>query len=319
MSQPSGIHLSAERMQAFLEGDLPVGERGPVEKHLATCARCSAELEGWRVLFADLSGLGSAAPRVGFADRVMERVQVPVPVKHEVRQKSWLAAFLPSRSAHVTSDLLQDVADGLVPARRVARIRAHVDACHTCTRELESWQGLVETLRGLDRFAPGQGFAARVMAAVRARVASPAPVRVAARTPAWTTVGARALVLARRFVPRTRRQWAAISGVAVTPMAIFGLVAYVVFSHPTLTPQALGSFALWQLGDLFAAAWSSLSTTGLELASAVGGGSLIDLLAGSPVLLAGGAIAYSALAVVALRFLYKNLTGNRSYARASTR
>ena len=315
MNKPSPTHLSAERMQALLEGDLPAGERGPVEEHLAACARCSAELEAWRVLFADLSVLGSAAPRLGFADRVMERVQLPVPA----RQKSWLAAFLPSKSAHVTGEVLQDVADGFVPARRVARIRAHVDACPACAHELESWQGVVEKLQRLDRFAPDAGFAARVMAAVRARVASPAPVRVAARTPAWTIVGARALVLARRFVPRTRRAWAALSGVAVTPVAIFGLVAWAVFSHPTLTPQALGSFALWQLGDLFAAAWTALSTTGLELASGAGGGSLFDLLAGSPLIVAGGAIAYSALAVVALRFLYKNLTGNRSYARISTR
>ncbi|MBM4182666.1 MAG: hypothetical protein FJ207_00410 [Gemmatimonadetes bacterium] len=309
-------HLSAERMQAFLEGDLPQGERGPVEEHLAACLRCSAELEAWRLLFADLSDLAVPAPRTGFADRVMARVEMPAP------RRSWLAALMPARSAHLTTDLLQDVADGLVSPRRAARIRAHVDGCPSCAGELQSWQGVVEALERLPHFAPGEGFAARVMAAVRVRMASPTPARAPAAIPAsvqvWTTVGARALVLARRFVPRTRRAWAALSGVAVTPAAIFGLVAYVVFSHPTLTPQALASFALWQVGDFFSVVWNGVAATGLELASVGTASSLLDLLAGSPLLLAGGALAYSAFALVALRVLYKNLIGVR-YVRVSTR
>jgi len=308
-------HLSAESMQAFLEGDLPPGERRPVEEHLAACARCSAELDAWRVLFADLSGLAAPAPRAGFSDRVMVRVQVPAPE----RQRGWLAAFLPSKSAHVTAELLQDVAEGLVPARRVARMRSHVDACPTCTAELAAWKGVVRQLENLDRFAPREGFAARVMAAVRARVAAPVPARVTVGAPAWATFGARALVTARRFVPRTRRAWAALSGVAVTPAAIFCLIGYAVFSHPTLTPQALGSFVVWQLGDLASTVWTALSTSGPELASASGAGSVLDLLGGSPALLAGLVLVYSAFAAVALRILYKNLIGNRSYARVSAR
>jgi hypothetical protein len=242
----------------------------------------------------------------------MARVALPVP------GPGWLASLFPRRDAHVTSELLQDVADGLVPARRVARVRAHVDGCSTCARELDGWQGVIEKLERLERFAPGEGFAARVTAAVRARFAAPVPIRAGARAPVWVALGTRALVFARRFVPRTRRAWAALSGVAVTPAAIFALVAYVVFSHPTLTPQALGSFLLWQLGDLFSSVWSSIAESGLELASAGAAGSLLDLVASSPVLVAGGAIVYSALAAVALRVLYKNLITNR-YVRVTTR
>lgn len=305
-------HPSSERMQAFLEGELPQGERGPFEEHLAACARCSAEIEAWRVLFADLSGLATPAPRSGFAERVMARVELPVP------ERRWLTSLFPRRGEHLTSDFLQDVADGLVPARRVARIRTHVDACPVCAGELRTWQGVVEAIERLEHFAPREGFAARVMAAVRTRVAAPVPALTAAPTPVWTILGTRALLLARRFVPRTRPAWAALSGVAVTPAAIFGLVAYVVFSHPTLTPQALGSFVLWQLGDVFSVAWSSAVATVLELSSVGTAGSLLDLLAGSPLLVAGGVIAYSAFAALALRILYKNLFGNR-HVRVSTR
>jgi anti-sigma factor RsiW len=317
MSDSHQTHLSAERMQAFLEGDLPERERGPVEEHLAACRRCSAELDAWQVLFADLSGLTVPTPRAGFADRVMARVEMPAP------RPSWAAALVPRfigrrAGAHLTSDLLQDVADGLVSDRHVARVRAHVHACPACARELHAWEGVVAALERLDHFAPSAGFAARVVAAVRARVVAPVPMRSPARVPAWTTVGARALVLARRFVPRTRRAWAALSGVAVTPAAIFGLVAYVVFSHPTLTPQALASFLLWQLGDFFSVAWNSVSATALELTSFGATGSLLDLLAASPLLVAAGAIAYSAFAAAALRVLYKNLIGSR-YVRVSTR
>jgi anti-sigma factor RsiW len=297
MKQPSENHLSAERMQAFLEGDLPGRERGPIEEHLASCARCSAELEGWRVLFADLSGLAPAAPRADFADRVMARVQMP------------------ASAGHLAADVLQDFVDGLLPARRVARVRAHVDTCPTCAHELEGWQGVVGALGRLDRFAPREGFAARVMAAVRL----PSPLPTAARASVWTTAGDRALVLVRRMVPRTRRAWAALSGVAVTPAVIFGLVCYTLFSHPTLTMQALVSFALWQLGDLFALGWNAVAGTALELGSVLGTGSFIDLIAGSPLLVAGGALAYSALAALALRVLYKNLFADRRHVRLQTR
>ena len=297
MKQQSETHLSAERMQAFLEGDLPARERGPIEEHLAGCARCSAELEGWRVLFADLSALASPAPRADFADRVMARVQIP------------------AAADHLAADVLQDFIDGLLPARRVARVRAHLDACPSCAHELVGWQGVVGALGRLERFAPREGFAARVMAAVRLPTAVPA----AARASVWTTAGARALVLARRMVPRTRRAWAALSGVAVTPAVIFGLVFYTIFSHPTLTVQALASFALWQLGDLFALGWNAVAGTALELGSILGTGSVIDLIAGSPLLVAGGALAYSAVAAIALRVLYKNLFANRRHVRLSTR
>jgi len=316
MNEHIDNHVGADRMQAFLEGDLPTGERSRIEEHLVACARCSAELDAWRVLFTDLSALATPAPRAGFADRVMAGVQVPVGLPLAARVRARIAALSPrAMPAHVDADLLQDFADGVLPARRVARIRTHVDTCSTCAHELASWRGVLGALDRLERFAPREGFAARVMAALRA----PAPVPVTARPAAWTTAWDRALVVARRFVPRTRRAWAALSGLAVTPAAIFGLVIWAVFSHPTLTPQALASFALWQLTDLFAFGWNAVVAGGLEALSLLGAGSLLDLLVGSPLVVAGGALAYSAAAAVALRVLYKNLIANRRHVSLQTR
>lgn len=316
MSPHIDTHLSADRMQAFLEGDLPTGERGRIEEHLAVCARCSAETDGWRVLFTDLGGLTSPTPPSGFADRVMAGVRMQERLPIAARMRAGIAALSPRpRPGHVESDVLQDFVEGLLPARRVAWVRVHLDACTTCAHEFESWRGVMSALGRLEHYAPSEAFAARVLAAVGA----PAVVSVAARAALRPTAWDRALAVARRLVPRSRRAWATLSGVAVTPAAIFGLVVYAVFSHPTLTPQALASFALWQLSDIFAVGWNAVVGVGLDAASVLGAGSLVDLVLGSPFVVAGGALAYSAVAAVALRVLYKNLIAHRRYAHVSTR
>ena len=318
MSRRNDNHLSAEEIQAFLEGDLSTqlgGDRRRVEEHLAACARCSAELEGWRVLFGDLASLPAAAPTAGFADRVMAGVRIP-------RER---AGWLGWRSRHLAGDVLQELADGVLPARRLTKAHTHLAACSTCASELDAWRDVMERLRSVPIFAPSDAFASAVLAKLAsARLGStvPLPARPA-RGVATAARWNRGLALARRLavlaVPRTRRAWAVLSGVAVTPAAIFGLVFWVVFSHPTLTPQALGSFALWQLSDLLSAGWNGLVASGLEAASVTGMGSLLDTLAQSPLVLAGGALAYSAVAAVALRVLYKNLIAQRRYARVSPR
>ncbi|MGE0159410.1 MAG: anti-sigma factor [Gemmatimonadales bacterium] len=308
MSTGNDIHLSAEQIQAFLEGDLPIGgrERRRVEGHLAVCPRCTAELDAWRSLFADLSEL-AAQPvppsRPSFADRVMAGVRIE----------------------HLAGDVLQDLADGLLPEAQAARARAHLAACATCGGELDSWRGLMGALARAQHFAPGETFADRVMAALPARqtaaVVGRAPIEASAR-PMWDRALVHGRRIAGRMIPRSRRAWAALSGVAVTPAAIFGLVLWVVFSHPTLTPQALASFALWQISDLLAVGWNGLLTGGLELVSTARYESVLQTvttLTRSPLVLAGGALAYAAVAIVALRVLYKNLIGRRAYAGTHAR
>jgi anti-sigma factor RsiW len=314
MSKQFNEHLSAERLQALLEGDLPPREQRLVEEHVAACARCSAELDGWSVLFEDLSELEPYGPRAGFGDRVMSAVHIPERLSLAARARAALGSVLASgRPAHVGTERLQDFVDGLLPARQVARVEAHVGECANCGRELRAWHSLVGQLSSLERFAPGDAFADNVMAEVLAPAAAPVAARVVVREPAWR----RALGTARRFAPQTRRGWAALSGVAVTPAVTVGLVFYVVFSHPTLTPQALASFMMWKMGDLFSFGWNALLGAALGGVQSLGLGGLVETAMRDPLMIAGGALAYSVVSVLALRVLYKNLMGNRRYVRLS--
>jgi hypothetical protein len=158
-------------------------------------------------------------------------------------------------------------------------------------------------LSDLDRYVPAGGFAERVMAGFAA-----SPVRAVVHQPAY----ARALSVARRFLPRTRRAWAALSGAAVTPAVTFGLLVYAVFSHPTLTPQALASFAFWQLTDFLTVAWGAAVTDGMALAGSTGLDGVVSAMVDAPLIAAAGGAAYTVAFLVAVRVLYKNLIDSRS-------
>jgi anti-sigma factor RsiW len=323
MSNRSHEHASADRLQALLDGALPPRERARVEEHLAACARCSEDLEGWRVLFEDLAALPRLAPPDGFQGRVMASVELPGRVPLSERLRRGLLAILPSpRPEHPADERLQDYLDGSLPARLVARIDSHVEGCTACSAEVDAWRAVYARLGGLEGFAPGEGFAARVMAGVR--LAVPAPAAAAATPSGARAFGGfrlsdwrRALMAVGRFVPRTRRAWAALSGVALTPAVTVGLVLYTVFSHPTLTPQALVSFVVWNISDLLSAAGGVLATVALDAGQAIGVDAVVRTLFEAPFMLAGGALAYSLVSALALRVLYKNLLGGRRYARVS--
>jgi len=72
------VHLGSEELE-----DLAMGgtESIPPEAafHLEACRDCRLEMEGLAALHASLSGLKAHAPSLGFADRVMARVALPVP------------------------------------------------------------------------------------------------------------------------------------------------------------------------------------------------------------------------------------------------
>jgi len=78
VSEPP-LHPSPDRLEALVEGDLPEAERSAVEAHVATCVRCQAELEEWRMVFAVLTSLPHLAPSPGFADRVLAQVRIKQP------------------------------------------------------------------------------------------------------------------------------------------------------------------------------------------------------------------------------------------------
>lgn len=285
-------HLSAEEMQALLEGELPTGERSLAEEHLASCARCAAEMEGWTALFGSLSDLPDLAPAPGFADRVMDQV-APLPLA--ARLRGWMDGR--RAASHPVTDQLQDWLDGRLAARSAARVQAHVAGCAACSREAAAWRSTFAALGSLGRLDPSEGFGARVMAHVQVPAPVPAPV------PEWR----RALAWASGFLPRTRRAWAAVSGVALTPAVTLGLVFWTVFSHPALTPGALVSFAWWKASELGAAAWGLVSTRALESQALLRAWEFVGSLAVSPAAVAGSALALCVGTVLASWVLYRNL------------
>ena len=111
----------------------------------------------------------------------------------------------------------------------------------------------------------------------------------------------------RRLIPDARQALAALSGVAVTPAVVVGLVAYAVFSHPTLTLGSLVSFAWWQVTDLATALLSGVSGALLQ----GGAQPLAGVLTSSPLAVGAGVLVYSMVSALALRVLYKNLLSKR--------
>ena len=305
-------HPSAEKLQALLEGELRGRELAAAEEHLAGCARCSSELEGWRTLFAELGELPVLEPSSGFARRVLGAIEPPRTVPLAARVRRRLEALVrPRPERRHVGDWLQELMDGTLPVGRAARAEAHLAACSDCSAEAEGWRELFGRLGTLGRFAPAEGFADRVMAALAASAA------VAAARPATVPAWTRLLAATRAVVPRTRRAWAALSGVAVTPAVTAGLALWVLLSHPTLTPGALLSFTWWKVGELGTAVWQTVSSTALESAQLFGLYSLFEALAAAPMAVAGGVLAYSMGSALAARVLYKNLIAPRRSSEPS--
>ena len=104
----SSTHLSPSEIDLLLDGDAGFGLT-PLRTHVRRCARCQAEVEAAREVFALLGELPHFAPASDFADRVMRQVQVFEP---------W----------HVT---LRDTVAGLVPRSRPMRVLAGAGALVT--------------------------------------------------------------------------------------------------------------------------------------------------------------------------------------------
>lgn len=73
--EPASGHPPGARLEAFAAGELRGEVAREVEGHLAGCARCRAEVEGWTLLFGDLSTLPERSPSGEFVGRVMAEIQ----------------------------------------------------------------------------------------------------------------------------------------------------------------------------------------------------------------------------------------------------
>lgn len=300
-------HVAGEVLQDFLEGSLAARRSERIENHLARCSSCTQEADAWLSVMRRLDELPSFQPAEGFADTVMARVEVQERVPLAARIREAIESVLqPTTPEHVPAGLLQDFADDMLPTPAMARVEAHVDACGRCATELQAWRQVTTRLDGLRHLEPAEGFAHRVMEGLKkAPVAAPAP--------AWSRLLAAARERVRRLVPETRQAVAALSGAAVTPTVVMGLVVWALWSHPTLTLSSLVSFAWWQVSDVAAGALGALSGMVTQSAEVFGVLSLLESLASAPALVAGGALAYTMICGLALRVLYKNLITRRSH------
>lgn len=73
-------HPETERLQELAAGRMDASDAAVVESHLSACERCRDEVEEWSAIFGLLSSTTDFAPSSGFAERVMTRVDVRVPL-----------------------------------------------------------------------------------------------------------------------------------------------------------------------------------------------------------------------------------------------
>ncbi len=301
-------HLTAERIQALLDGHLSDGEFAEAQEHVVFCSRCHADLEAWQLLYAELGDLAEIGPSSDFAARVLEQL----PAQTEAaswRQKvwSWLSVRGRNAAEHLSPERLQDYIEGLLPARQVARIEAHLSGCTVCRSDVAAWQGLFEGLGTLQSMEPADGFYERVMA----------QYRVLQLMEAWEPAAARMSAFARvkRLMPRTRRAWAVVAGLAMPPLTIGSVLLFEVFSNPALTPGYLASFLSWKVTELGTALGSALMDGAVESAAAFQAYAVIDFLSGSPLIALAGAVVFAALSGSAAWVLYANLFHSRRTER----
>ena len=296
-------HLTAQRIQEWLDGQVSQREAARIQAHLDGCARCREEAEVWRDLIADLSSLPTLIPAADFGGRVLAELgQETGRSRWTVRARLWLGQTfggVPDHtSAHPGAADLQDFLEGALRGRQSARLRRHLAACASCRRDAKAWSAIFTGLDALPQLAPSAGFARDVMA--RVRLPEPAPVRIALLR--------RTLDRARALAgPRRRRAWAAAAGVALTPMLTTWLVAYAVFSHPLVTLGNLGAF-VWLKGSTLAGMLGSSVVAGLmENAAVFRTWMALGSLTSSPATAGAGLLVFSILTLAACWVLYRNL------------
>ncbi len=307
-------HLTAERIQAFLDDALSRDERADVQAHAASCGRCRAEVEDWQLLYSELGELAELSPASNFSERVLADLDTAIPAASgEKRAFGWLRRRAVRAAEHLDPERLQDYVEGLLPARQMARVSAHLDACGVCRSEEQQWRGLIQGIEQLPAMAPSSAFAGRVMSQVRiGQLVRPVAARSVAR---------QALARAGRLIPRTQRAWAVISGIALTPITVSALLAYAVFSSPLVTPGGLASFLWWKISGGATALAGILADRLVESPIAFYAYSVLDLLAGTPALTALVAVSLAGATGLSGWVLYRNLMTTRgvdgNYARAS--
>jgi Putative zinc-finger len=288
-------HLTAERIQGFLDGVLPAVEVARVQRHVTSCSQCQADLESWRFLFSELGGLERLQPAAAFRDSVL----------------AGLGTVADSQVEALLSGLGHYQPAPAFAARVMERWRHETAGQAALEAEIEG------VFAGVGHFQPSPAFSRHIMAKVdvgalvrQARGKQPARVAVLVGNVA---------AFAGRLIPRTRHAWAVISGVAVTPVSVVALLAYAVFSNPLATPANLAQFAWWRVAGVISTLSESIPGLLLDSTATAQAYTAFEYVGSSPLTAAGGALSFALLTCGAVWVLYKNLISARavdqSYAR----
>ena len=137
--------------------------------------------------------------------------------------------FVPQPTAHLTEETIEQIADGILAGEALQRAEAHLEACSTCTVEVETSRAFFAALSQLPRFAPSPQFADLVMA----------KVQVTPRTsPVFAWI--------RHWAPETRRGWTLLVAALLAPMLpILGFVMWVA-SNPVLSASSVLQWTVLQ-------------------------------------------------------------------------
>lgn len=79
----------SERIEPWLDGELPSASARAFERHLDGCARCEAELRSVRALYATLRGVTIWDPGPALTERVLDRVLPSRVFRHHVTVLGW--------------------------------------------------------------------------------------------------------------------------------------------------------------------------------------------------------------------------------------
>ncbi len=298
-------HLSDERLQALLDGDLSDREAGAAHAHVRSCDACRLRMNDWQALFAGLDGLPTLVPSPAFRERVLEQA-APRPAGAGARVRGWLRLEGDAaQPAHVGAARLQEYMEGRLAARTAARVDAHLDACAVCRRELDAYRQVGEAVASLPALAPQEGFAEAVMARMRIEQLAYAALQPTTRT-------ARVMAWLRNAVPSSPRGWAAALGVGVVPAVVASLALYAVFSHPLVTIGSLVSFGWLKVSAALGALSDSVLAPLLANPLASHAWTLVEPILASSRLTALSATALSAFTLAALWILYRNVFASDS-------
>ncbi len=306
MTRPAE-HLSEEIVQEYLDDVLGLEARARVERHLAACARCAAEMDAWQTLFSGLGELPELGPAEGFTDRVMDAAPLRPSLGRRIAEhtRRVLGRGAGSLTDHLSPQGLQDLLDGALGAGDRRRAEAHLKACASCRNELGGWQGVFARLSELERVPAPEGFGDRVFTAWReARSEVLAPARAVSPRVSFVSglVG-----LTERLLPSTPKGWAAGAVVAFIPMLPLLFIVGAVVSHPLLTFDGLVSLAVWLAADALQGlgALVAVELLGHPVALSLWKG--VGALASTPALAATGLAAVWGASLLSAWILYRHL------------